>query len=86
MSKIDIELPKVLAEFLESQVEAGLYNSVSDAVEDAVRKQYEDDGASIEALRAALAPGLADIKAGRVRELTIDEILAEARSASPVRE
>lgn len=79
MSRIDIELPPVLAEFLASQVEAGLYKSVEDAIEDAVRRQYEADDVHVETLRAALAPGLADIEAGRVHELTIDEILAEAR-------
>lgn len=81
MSKIDVELPAVLEEFLESQVEAGLYKSVADAVEDAVRRQYEGDDARLEALKAALAPGLADVEAGRVHELTVDEILADARTA-----
>jgi antitoxin ParD1/3/4 len=80
MSKIDIELPRQLAEFLERQVEAGLFNSVADAIEDAVRRQYDADDVRIEMLRAAMAPGLADVETGRVHELTVEEILAEARA------
>lgn len=82
MSKVEIELPPVLAEFLERQVEAGVYNSVTDAVEDAVRREYEGEGVRLEALRSALAPGLADIEAGRTRELSLDDILASARASA----
>ena len=89
MSKIEVELPPVLAEFLEAQVEAGLYKSVSDVVEAAVRRAADDDWAGyqakIAALREVLAPGLADVEAGRVREVGLDEILARARAGSPSR-
>lgn len=85
MTEIVLELPPMLAEFLERQVEAGVYNSVTDAVEDAVRREYEGESARLEALRAALAPGLADIEAGRVRELALGEILASARASTPGR-
>jgi putative addiction module CopG family antidote len=86
MSKIEIDLPPVLADFLNGQVEAGLYNSVSDAITDAIRREYDGDDARVEALRAALAPGLADIAAGRVQELTLDEILSNARAGVRGRE
>jgi putative addiction module CopG family antidote len=82
MSKIEIDLPPVLAEFLESQVEAGLYNSVGAAIDDAVRRDYEGLDERVEAIRAALEAGLADIKAGRTSELRIEEFLAEARALS----
>lgn len=82
MSTIKIELPPALAEFVQSQVDAGLYNTPADVVEDAVRRASEevwpDD---LEAIRAAIAPGLADIEAGRTYELTLEEILAEARAS-----
>jgi putative addiction module CopG family antidote len=80
MNKITIELPPVLAEFLERQVEAGLYNSAADAIEDAVRKFYNDDGFRIEAVRAALAPGVAEADAGVYFEGTIDDIIADAKA------
>ena len=90
MSKIEVDLPPVLADFLEGQVEAGLYKSVPDAIEDAVRRAANDDWVEgqvkIEAIRAALAPGLADIEAGRVKELTLDEILTTARAGARGRE
>lgn len=89
MSKIELELPWALAEYVEAQVEAGLYKSVADVVEAAVRRAAEDDlvgfGADVETIRAALAPGLADIEAGRVREVALDEILAKARDPEPAR-
>jgi putative addiction module CopG family antidote len=82
MTKFEINLPPALAEFVRAQVEAGLYNSSADAIEDAVRQLYEDDDARLEALRAALAPGLADVAAGRVSELDLEELLAEARAST----
>lgn len=85
MSKIEINLPPALAEFVEAQVEAGLYNSAADVVEDAVRRASEEiwpESAQLALLRAAIAEGLADIEAGRVSECSIEEIIAEARAAS----
>lgn len=81
MSKFEIELPPALSDYLEDQVEAGLFKSVSDAVEHAVRRDYDGEDVRLDVLRAALAPGLADIAAGRSRELTIEEILANARAS-----
>lgn len=88
MSKLEINLPPALAEFVQGQVEAGLFNSAEDVVEDAVRRASEEiwpQSAQIALLRAAISEGLADIEAGRVSECTIDEIIAEARAASPTR-
>jgi len=83
MSKIEIDLPPALADFVQDQVDAGLYNTPADVIEDAVRRASEEIWPdNLEALRAALAPGLADIEAGRTYELTLDEILAEARASS----
>lgn len=79
MSKFEVDLPPELSDFLQRQVDAGLYKTAADVIEDAVRRSWEDDGGQLEALRATLAPGLADIEAGRVHELAIDDILAEAR-------
>jgi putative addiction module CopG family antidote len=80
MSKIEVELPPALADFVQSQVDAGLYNTPSDVIEDVVRRASEEIWPDVEAVRAALAPGLADIEAGRFYEGTIEDILAEARA------
>lgn len=89
MSKIEIELPAALAKFVEAQVEAGLFHSVEDVVEDAVRRASEEiwppDSVKLEALRAALAPGMAQSEAGIVYEGTIEDIIAEARAAAAKR-
>ena len=80
MTKIEVELPPVLAEFLESLVEAGLYNDVGAAIEDAVRRDYEGRDMREEAIRTALAPGVAEADAGVFFEGTIDDIIAEAKA------
>ncbi len=83
MSKIEVDLPPVLADFLKSQVEAGLSKSVPDAIEDAVRRVADDDWAEeqvkLEAIRAALAPGLAEADAGVYFDGGAAEIMAAAR-------
>jgi antitoxin ParD1/3/4 len=90
MSKIEVELPPALTGYVEAQVEAGLYKSASDVIEAAVRRAADEDWVEDEvkltALREALAPGLADIESGRVRELALDEILSKARAGAPARE
>lgn len=85
MSKIEVDLPPALADFLVEQVEAGLYHSVEDAVEHAVRRLSEVEEAKLSALRAAFAPGLADVAAGRLFEGTIEDILDEARAGASAR-
>lgn len=80
MSKIEIDLPDGLIEFMEAQVQAGLYASVQDAIEDAVRRASEDDAAKETAVRALIAKGLADLDAGRVFEGTVEDIIAEAKA------
>lgn len=86
MSKFEIELSPALSDFVQRQVEAGLYKSAQDVVEEAVRRAALEDwveaDAKTEALRAALQEGLADIEAGRVFECSVDDIIAEARTTA----
>ncbi|HYD86173.1 MAG TPA: type II toxin-antitoxin system ParD family antitoxin [Vitreimonas sp.] len=69
-----------VAEFVQGQVDAGLYNSAADVIEDAVRRASEEIWPNAEAIRAALAPGVAEADAGVFYEGTIEDILAEARA------
>jgi len=80
MSKIEIDLPPALAEFVQGQVDAGLYNTPVDVIEDAVRRASEEIWPPVEAVRAVLAEGMADVEAGRFYEGSIEDILAEARA------
>lgn len=83
MSKIEVTLPDDLANFVQEQVEAGLYLDAGEVVRDAVRRRMaraeEDYQAKFAALKEALKPGLEDIAAGRISRRTMDEIVAEAR-------
>lgn len=78
MSKVEIDLPPHLSGFVRRQVEAGLYNSVADVIEDALRRLSESDDAKIEAIKAALAPGLAEADAGVYFEGGAAEIIEAA--------
>ena len=84
MSKIEVELPPALAEFVQSHVDAGFFKSAEDVIEDAVRRAADEVWPStedkIEALRAALAPGVAEADAGMFFDGTIDDIIAEAKA------
>lgn len=79
MSKIELDLPPDLSQFVRGQVEAGLYHSAEDVIEDAVRRLSEADEAKIKAIKAALAPGLAEADAGDYFEGGAVEIIAAAR-------
>ena len=82
MSKFEIDLPSALSSFIRRQVEAGLYNNAAAAIEDAVRRLSEEDDAKVEAIRAALAPGVAEANAGIYYAGGAAEIIKEARARS----
>lgn len=67
-----LQLPPDLDEFVRDEVKAGRYADEADVIRDAVRQLAEKreaaETAQLAALRAALAPGLADAKAGRFVE------------------
>lgn len=80
MSKFEVELPAALSGFIRRQVEAGLYDTPAAAIEDAVRRFAETDDAKIAAVRAALAPGVAEADAGVFYDGDMDDIIAEAKA------
>ena len=67
-----IELPEDLQAFAEEQVRAGKAKSVEEVVVDAVERR------KLEALRAELDVGIAELDAGRGVGTTPDDLLAEA--------
>jgi putative addiction module CopG family antidote len=67
-----IELPEDLRAFAEEQVRAGKAGSVDEVVRDALEQK------KLEALRAELDAGIAELDAGRGVETTPDDLLAEA--------
>ncbi|MDR4504551.1 MAG: type II toxin-antitoxin system ParD family antitoxin [Candidatus Scalindua sp.] len=64
MARIDIDDPYTA--FLESQVKAGLFSSISEAARDAIRKQMEEhEKRRVTSIYAAIAKGEDSIQAGR---------------------
>ena len=64
MSRIDLNTP--YKDYLERQVKAGLFRSVTAAAEAAIHKQMiEDEKLRLSSISAAIAKGEADIQAGR---------------------
>jgi antitoxin ParD1/3/4 len=88
MRDVTVKLPAEIAAFLDREVEAGSYASASDAVVDSLRlleREKASEQARLEALREALAVGLADARAGRFAARPLSEILGPtaARDREP---
>ncbi len=75
---ISAELGAQLEAFVTQLVESGRYNSKSEVLREGVRI-IQDREARLAALHAAIARGIADVDAGRVRpmEEVFDELDAE---------
>lgn len=76
------KLPPDLDEFVREEVKSGRYTDEADVIRDAVRQLAEKreaaESARLSALRAALAPGLADAAAGRFAEGGVMDAAARA--------
>jgi putative addiction module CopG family antidote len=70
---MNIRLEKNWQDYIEQQIEAGRFETASDVVQDALRRQM-DYFARREALRADLEAGLASIQTGKVSHATADDI------------
>lgn len=69
MSRIDLNDP--YTDYLQSQVEAGLFRSVTAAAEAAIyRQMIEDEKLRLSSIGSAIAKGEADIQAGRTISYT----------------
>ncbi len=78
MTKFDVELPAVLTEWVESQVEAGGYADADDYIRDLVRHdaiERTDDLRRLAEIDEAIDRGLKDAEEGRVYDA--DEVFAE---------
>ena len=74
--KIDID--DDLKAFLESEVKAGRFKDVSEAVNAAIRGRLEQR-AKLETLRKEIQVGIDDLDAGRVSTITREEVKAHIR-------
>lgn len=76
---MNVSLTKELEKFVQDKVKSGLYRSSSEVIRDCVRRFKQDD-AQLTALRREIDVGLKDIEEGRVKELEMEEIIAEAKA------
>jgi Arc/MetJ-type ribon-helix-helix transcriptional regulator len=81
MSRIDLNKPYV--DFLQSQVKAGLFRSITSAAEDAIRKQMlEQEKLRIESVLAEIKVGEEEVSTGKIENYDTDflnNILKESK-------
>ena len=80
---LNVSLPPELENRVRQYVESGRYSSASEVIREALRlfETYQDvQAANLASLKADIAQGVADIAAGRVRKLDMDEIKARGRA------
>jgi antitoxin ParD1/3/4 len=79
---LNVSLPPELENRVRQHVESGLYSSASEVIREALRlfEAYQGvQAASLASLKADIDQGVADIVAGRVRELDTNEIKQRGR-------
>jgi len=80
---LNVSLPPELEKRVRQHVESGLYSSASEVIREALRlfEAYRGvQSASLDSLRADIAQGIADIEAGRVREISIPDLKQRGRA------
>lgn len=85
---LNVSLPPELENRVRQHVESGLYSSASEVIREALRlfETYQDvQAANLASLTADIAQGVADVSAGRVRELDMNEIKQRGRAELKVR-
>jgi antitoxin ParD1/3/4 len=78
-----VSLTDRLEAWIREKVESGLYNNASEVVREALRAKMQaemSEAEKLEILKAELEKGMADVRAGRVREWDKDAFLAEMRA------
>ncbi len=81
---LNVSLPPELENRVRHHVESGLYGSASEVIREALRlfEAYQEmRAASLVALKADIDQGIADIKAGKTREIDIEAIKQRGRAA-----
>lgn len=80
---LNVSLPPELENRVRQHVESGLYSSSSEVIREALRlfEAYQGiQAASLAALHADIAQGVADVNAGRVREVSMSSIKERGRA------
>lgn len=86
---LNVSLPPELESRVRRHVESGLYGSASEVIREALRlfEAYQNvQAANLAALKADIDQGVADISAGRIKELDIESIKRHGRATLAARE
>ena len=76
---MNFSLGKNWEKYVSEQVESGQFNNASEVVRDALRRQQEYL-IKLEALKKDISLGVASVKAGKGRKVSIAEIIARAKA------
>ncbi|MDP1611980.1 MAG: type II toxin-antitoxin system ParD family antitoxin [Sulfuritalea sp.] len=85
---LNVSLPPELESRVRRHVESGLYGSASEVIREALRlfEAYQNvQAANLAALKADIDQGVADISAGRIKELDIESIKRRGRATLAAR-
>lgn len=80
---LNVSLPPELESRVRQHVASGLYSSASEVIREALRlfEAYQGvQAANLSALKADIAQGVADMNAGRVREVSMSSIKERGRA------
>lgn len=86
---LNVSLPPELENRVRRHVESGLYGSASEVIREALRlfEAYQNvQAANLAALKADIDQGIADISAGRIKELDVESIKRRGRATLAARE
>lgn len=86
---LNVSLPPELESRVRRHVESGLYGSASEVIREALRlfEAYQNvQAANLAALKADIDQGIADISAGRIKELDVESIKRRGRATLAARE
>lgn len=81
---LNVSLPPELESRVRRHVESGLYGSASEVIREALRlfEAYQSiRSANLATLKAEIGQGLADIGAGRVKEVDVESVKRRGRAA-----
>lgn len=85
---LNVSLPPELESRVRRHVESGLYGSASEVIREALRlfEAYQTvQAANLAALKADIDQGVADISAGRIKELDVESIKRRGRATLAAR-
>jgi len=80
---LNVSLPPELENRVRRHVESGLYGSASEVIREALRlfEAYQNvRAANLAALKADIDQGVADVEAGRIKEVDIESIRRRERA------